>query len=114
MAYKLLKKNQISTRDPRTIANLCLLADKPIPARGNKFMNHLFPGNARELWHEHKDLIMQSWPCEYTRPLCWWLFDAPAKPPFDLPLPGGWISAKNVPSEAIQRLYLERHGIIPC
>ncbi len=108
---KLLKKNRPSRLDPKTISNIDLLSDRK--PSGNTFMNHDFPAKARELWVQHKDYVLENWPNPTTRPQTWWLFDAPEPPPFEVGRPGQWAKYPElVPSEAIQRLFLERHGLV--
>ncbi len=109
MAAKIMKidctptpKVKISARRERGYRHV--LMGIPLDEFCNKFAPYgLTPERRRVLWEQYRETIMEQWDNPNTRPLAWWQFDCPVKPPFPV---------TTLPPESVQTAFLREHGII--
>ena len=116
--YRQRNRRKIDTPASRIKAAYMALIQDRTPADGaNRFAVHNFSIEiAREFWEETGPSIMAAWVLDHpgTRPLAWWIFDAPSSPSFKLPChPDSWArSPEKVPSLKVQSAYLRKQKLL--
>jgi hypothetical protein len=94
-----------------------LLQDRLPDDDENKFVVHGFSiETAKQLWENNRLAILAAWTRDHpgTRPLAWWMFEAPAQPRFKLPEnPATWARhPETIPSPTVQSAYLRKHELL--